>query len=201
MPKKPIDYSKTIIYKLCSLDQNIKDIYVGQTTDFNRRKSSHKQKCNNEKTKEHNFKVYQFIRANGGWDNWNMIQIEEYPCNNRREADARETYWMKELNSTLNSRQSFTTKEERNNQTKKYQKTEKGKLAIKNFNQTENRKEYQKKYKQTDKYKQQQKEYAKIDKVKEYQKEYKQSDKYKQQQKKYKQKKALYLNELKCYNL
>jgi hypothetical protein len=192
------------MYKLCCLDQSINDIYIGHTTDFKNRKRGHKNNCCNENLKEYNFKVYQTIREHGGWENWSMIQIEEYPCNNNREAEARETYWMKELKSTLNSRQSFTTKEEKNNQTKKYQKTEKGKLAIKKANTTEHHREYQKEYKQSEKYKQQQKEYQKeyrkIEHRIEYQKEYKQSEKYKQQQKKYKQTKSLYLNELKCYN-
>ena len=37
MPKLPIDYSKTIIYKIICCDLNIKDCYVGHTTDFTRR--------------------------------------------------------------------------------------------------------------------------------------------------------------------
>jgi len=169
------DNSKITIYKIYCLDENIKDIYVGQTTDFNGRKRSHKFYCNNENYTEYNQKLYQFIRNNGGFENWNMIQIEEYQFNNKREANARETYWMKELKSTLNSRQSFTTEEERKEQ-------------YKNFNQTEKRKEYNKLYKQTDKFKEQRK-------------VYKRSKKYREYENKYRQTKALYLNELKCYNL
>jgi len=174
MPRLPIDYSKNIIYKLCCLDQSITDIYVGQTTDFTKRKYNHKNNCYNETKREYISKVYKFIREHGGWDNWNMIQIEEYPCNNIREAEARETYWMKELKSTLNSKQSFTTEEER--------------------------KEYHKEYAKTDKKKAYLKEYAKTDKSKQTAKKYKQSEKCKQQQKEYYKTKALYLNELKCYN-
>ena len=37
MPKTPIDYSKTIIYKVCSKDLTINDCYVGSTNDFDRR--------------------------------------------------------------------------------------------------------------------------------------------------------------------
>ena len=125
------------MYKLCCLDQSINDIYIGHTTDFTKRKNKHKSSCCNENTKDYNLKVYQFIRENGGWENWSMIQIEEYPCNNNREAEARETYWMKELKSTLNSRQSFTTKEEKKEYEKEYQKTDKNK---------EYQKEYQKEY-------------------------------------------------------
>jgi hypothetical protein len=34
MPKQPMDYSKTIVYKICCKDVDVKDVYVGHTTDF-----------------------------------------------------------------------------------------------------------------------------------------------------------------------
>jgi hypothetical protein len=42
MPKKLIDYSKTIIYKIVCNDLNIKDVYVGHTTNFIKSKALHK---------------------------------------------------------------------------------------------------------------------------------------------------------------
>ena len=51
MPRIPIDYTKTIIYKFVCNDINIKDIYVGATTDMIRRKAKHISVCNNEKFK------------------------------------------------------------------------------------------------------------------------------------------------------
>ena len=54
MPLKTIDYSKTIMYKLVCFDLNIKDIYVGHTTDFIRRRAQHKQTCNNSNCKAYN---------------------------------------------------------------------------------------------------------------------------------------------------
>ena len=38
------------------------------------------------------------IRKNGGWENWCMIEIEKYPCNDKNEAKARERYWLETLN-------------------------------------------------------------------------------------------------------
>ena len=76
MPRTPIDYSKTIIYKLVKNDDfNNENIYVGSTTDFTRRKNEHKNTCNNEKSKDYNDKKYQYIRENGGWSEWNMVEI------------------------------------------------------------------------------------------------------------------------------
>lgn len=99
----PMDYSKSIIYKVCCNDISITDIYIGSTTNFRNRKSQHKNCCNNENDKKHNYKIYQFIRENGGFDNWNMIMIEEYNCENKRELEKRERYWIEELKSNLNS--------------------------------------------------------------------------------------------------
>ena len=38
MPHKPTDYSKTIIYKIVCKNPEIKNTYVGSTTDFASRK-------------------------------------------------------------------------------------------------------------------------------------------------------------------
>lgn len=102
MPRLPIDYSKTIIYKICCKDINITDIYVGHTTDLTRRRRQHKHSCNNENNKNYNMNVYQFIRNNGSWDNWSVIPIEEYPCENVNQAHIRERYWIEELKASLN---------------------------------------------------------------------------------------------------
>ena len=47
MPRLPIDYSRTIIYKLVHKDDlDDVNIYVGHTTDFTKRKNRHKVSCN-----------------------------------------------------------------------------------------------------------------------------------------------------------
>jgi hypothetical protein len=107
MPKIETDYSKTIIYKLCCNDPTITDIYIGHTTNFIQRKNSHKTSCHNENNKKYKQYVYEFIRNNGGWENWTMIQIEELNCKNRREAEAAEHYWIENLNALLNSNKPY----------------------------------------------------------------------------------------------
>jgi len=114
MPKIAIDYSQTIMYKLVCKDLNIKETYVGHTTDFRRRKSNHKQMC-----KRDNQKVYIFIRDNGGWENWDMIEIEKYPCADGNEARARERYWYETLEASLNTINPNRNKKEYREKTKK----------------------------------------------------------------------------------
>ena len=113
MPRLPIDYSKTIMYKIVCNDTTITDLYVGATTDFRRRKYNHKCWCNNTTQKHHNLKIYQFIRANGGWDNWSMVMIEKYPCEDSLEQSKRERFWKEELKATLNTNIPSRTPKER----------------------------------------------------------------------------------------
>lgn len=102
MPKVPMDYSKSVIYKICCRDKSITDVYIGSTTNFVKRKTMHKAVCNNEKSKSYNRYVYGFIRENGNWDNFEMIQLEECPCHTKRELEFREEQLRTELNATLN---------------------------------------------------------------------------------------------------
>jgi len=98
MPLNTINYNNTIIYKIICKDINIKDIYVGHTTSFKDRKREHKSRIN----KNYKFKIYETIRNNGGWDNWEMIEIEKYPCKDSNEARTREKYHCELLKSNLN---------------------------------------------------------------------------------------------------
>ena len=101
--RKDRDYSKSIIYKICCNDLKVKDVYVGSTTNFKERKHHHKTSCCNEKSKKNHYKVYQFIRANGGWSNFDMILLEQYDAKTKLELLARERYWYEELKATLNT--------------------------------------------------------------------------------------------------
>ena len=121
MPKKTIDYSKTIIYKLVhNKDYDNANIYIGSTTDFVKRKCNHKIECNNEKSKAYNLKKYQYIRDNGGWDCFYMIEVEKYNCNDGNEARAREEYWRSHFNAQLNTIRAYTTAEQRKEHQKEY---------------------------------------------------------------------------------
>jgi hypothetical protein len=99
MPKKDVDYSNTIIYKIYCKDDAIKDLYVGHTTNFVQRKYAHKVSSNNPKS---TLKIYNTIRSNGGWDNWDMVEIAKYCCKNSTEARIKEQHHYEELNASLN---------------------------------------------------------------------------------------------------
>jgi len=55
MPLKPIDYSKTIMYRIYS--ESCDFIYVGHTINTTRRKAEHKRHCEKEHDPKHNMPV------------------------------------------------------------------------------------------------------------------------------------------------
>ena len=180
MPRKAVNYQSTVIYKIVCDDLTVKYCYVGSTTDFTKRKSGHKTCCTNEKVRSYNLKVYKTIRENGGWDNWSMVLIEKYPCENKQQAEQRERFWYEQLNADMNTYRPHITEQElkelQNEAYKKYRENNQEKLKeyLKKYNEAnqeklkERKKEYNKKNK--DKIKEKQKEYnqANQDKRKEY---------------------------------
>jgi len=102
MPKTSCDYSRTVIYKIQHIDNDTL-LYIGSTTEFTKRKCQHKRNCNNEKSKSYNLKVYKMIRDNGGWGEFEMIQIKEFPCENKRQAEMEEDIIMREMKASLNT--------------------------------------------------------------------------------------------------
>ena len=116
-----------IFYKLCCDDYD--DIYIGSTINFRNRKYEHKSSVNNPNAKNYNCYKAQFIRENGGWDNWNMLVLKKYPCNNKEEARLEERRFFEELNSNLNTRRPFRTEDEK----KDYDKEQKQKHKIKRY--------------------------------------------------------------------
>lgn len=100
------------IYKIKCLDENIQNVYIGKTKNFNKRKWSHKQDCCNPESKKHNLKLYQFIRANGGWDNWIFEQLAIYNCENDLQASEKEREHFDQNNNLLNSNVPNQTKKQ-----------------------------------------------------------------------------------------
>ena len=103
MPKVDIDYSNTIFYKIYCKNPSVDDIYIGHTTNFVQRKHTHKQSCLNNKSKNHNCKLYKVIRENDGWKNWNMEIIAFHACEDHYSARKLEQNYFEEYKATLNS--------------------------------------------------------------------------------------------------
>ena len=111
----PVGY----IYKLESSFED-PGLYVGSTVDMIRRKSQHKYTCNNPNDKNHNCKVYQYIREYGGFNNWFMLTLEEFEYEDKKELVERENYWIKKLGADLNGQDAVKDKEKLKNYHKDY---------------------------------------------------------------------------------
>jgi len=96
------EYESTSFYQIICKDKSITDCYVGHTTDYPQRCRDHHSKCTNSNSDKHNLKVYEFIRLNGGWDNWEMLEIDICNCENVFEARAIERCWIECLGGQLN---------------------------------------------------------------------------------------------------
>jgi hypothetical protein len=99
-----VNYQNGLIYKIVCNDIRVKETYYGSTTNFNQRVKDHKKRCNINNCKESNNLKYKFIRANGGWSNWKVILIKEFPCNSKRELEREERLEMEQDNFRLNIR-------------------------------------------------------------------------------------------------
>ena len=142
------NYQNGTIYKIVCKDSSITDCYVGSTTNNSKRKSTHKSACNNDGNKKYNYPVYRFIRDNGGWENWEFVLLEDYPCNKKKQLNIRERYWFEKLNATLNDR--YPERRNRKETLNAYRsKTETKEHYKEYYNRPEikeHRKEYEKQY-------------------------------------------------------
>ena len=117
------DYSKGLLYLIKHKDDiNNETCYIGSTVNFNGRQNNHKSRCNNENSEAYNSKKYKYIRENGGWDDFVMLEIEKYPCEYKQELTKREDEVMCQYNVILNERRSSRTKEQYYQDTKETRK-------------------------------------------------------------------------------
>ena len=126
------------VYCIVSKDTDIQEVYIGSTDNLNKRIREHKCFCNNKNGKQYNFKVYQFIRENGGFNNWKFIWLEMFKTD--------DTIFLKQLEQNyintfpeellLNSFRAYMTEEEKIEQNRKdcskYHKKNKDIISEKN---------------------------------------------------------------------
>ena len=62
------------VYKLYNSDYP--EFYIGSTKDMKDRKRQHKYSCTNPNSSRYNFKVYKYIRSNGGYSSWSYEILE-----------------------------------------------------------------------------------------------------------------------------
>ncbi len=129
------------MYKILPKNRELNYCYVGHTSNFSKRKDAHFKCSTNTNNNKHHHLVYQTIYNNGGWDSWEMIEIEKYVCNTREKARMREQQLILDHKANINTLRAYITEEER----------KKRKQEITNKYRVENKellKEQTKKYKE-----------------------------------------------------
>jgi len=129
------------MYKIIPKNTNLNYCYIGHTNNFNDRRCQHTKCATDINNNKHHQLVYQTIYKNGGWDAWEMIEIEKYECSTKLQARMREQKLIIENNANINTLSAFITEEERKK--KKQEITNKYKAE-----HVELIKEQQQKYKQ-----------------------------------------------------
>ena len=92
----------TTFYKLRHQSNNNLECYVGSTNDFMQRKRAHRSACHNPIIPAYNYKLYQYIRANGGYDQWIYEVLDHVDEMTKREKLLKEGQLTQEHGATLN---------------------------------------------------------------------------------------------------
>jgi hypothetical protein len=111
------------MYKLIKKDAENDDmIYIGSTINIDERWGNHKKRCNNPNSKDYYYKVYEYIRENGGINAWDMIILDEIevPLKKCVERDELENKYIKKYDAVnkLNKVYACLNMEKRNDKNK-----------------------------------------------------------------------------------
>ena len=82
------------IYEIKSKDKYVTGTYIGSCWDMKDRLKYHKYHCNNKNSKDYNYPVYRYIREHGGFDNFEMIEIDSGECEDITELHCVEQFYI-----------------------------------------------------------------------------------------------------------
>ena len=132
------------VYSIQCLDPEIKEFYIGSTDNFKERVRKHTNSYNSGA----NYKVYNFIRENGGMSNWEINYIQKFKFLTKEELRVYEQWYLDTYKPELNAIRAYRTEEQRKEAMKVYKKENKEKVITYNKEYIEKNKDYVKKYRQ-----------------------------------------------------
>lgn len=118
-----VNYVHAVIYRIINKESG-ENLYIGSTTDYNRRMIEHKSRCHNSKTHHYNLPLYKYIREElGGWDFARMVLVEEViGCQNKMQLVKREQFFIDSYNESKNAIRSYVTDEQKKEEKTQYKK-------------------------------------------------------------------------------
>jgi len=91
------------IYKISCKNPSITKVYIGATTCFKRRMYQHERNViMTYGPYKHNYKIYQYIRNNGGWDNFKCEILETIKAQTKDEIKNKESDYIRN-NDSINT--------------------------------------------------------------------------------------------------
>jgi len=92
-------YAQSVIYQIKHNTNDVVPVYIGSTTNFCTRCTSHKSQSRNPTGI---YYLYYLIHQHGGFDNFDIVELEKYACNNRTELIEREKHWIDTTPNCIN---------------------------------------------------------------------------------------------------
>ena len=99
-------------YKIICLNPKVTESYIGSTINFRARWTKHKSVCYKENCPAYKFKLYKFIRKNGGWSNWIMFPFDVLETDDYVAVRKKEKELIIINNSQLNTYNAYFDKKE-----------------------------------------------------------------------------------------
>ena len=91
-------------YIMKHITDNTMSVYIGSTTDLKRRKRQHKYHCSTPTSDKHMFRMYKYVRDNGGFDNWEITSLMNLINPSDRARYTLEQHLMIQYGATLNTK-------------------------------------------------------------------------------------------------
>ncbi len=104
------------IYVIRSRDPNdtSQNFYIGSTKDLKQRSTNHRTNCKNTNRHDYDYKVYEYIRSMGGYDNFIMYPLAEIEYKDNNDLRNIEQKYIDLYKPALNGRNAVLDLEERN---------------------------------------------------------------------------------------
>ena len=152
------------VYSIQCLDPEIKEFYIGSTDNFKKRIETHTTRYNSGA----NYKVYEFMKENGGMANWEINYIQKFKLLTKDELRVYEQWYLDTYKPELNVYRAYRTEDQKKENMKVYNKKyrKENKEYFINY-----QKEYFEKNKETLSIKQKEHREKNIEKIKKYDKE------------------------------
>lgn len=107
------DIDNYVMYKLSPKNKDLKYCYIGHTNNFVFRKRQHYLPCIDLNHSKSHLLLYETIRQHGGWDEWEMVELEKFNGKTKLEARIREQELIHEHGANLNMLKAYISEEER----------------------------------------------------------------------------------------